>query len=316
MPPTAFASNIMPTRGDDNIMKSRFFHAGLAAALVVGTGLMLTVSVKSQTGAQASSVSTPRMPDGKPDLTGLWNGDRPTEFAPVASRLEVSEGNIITRLGASRRCGPTQFRCHENTNQNNDGEFTGRTDPNRPLYKPEYWDKVQELDYNTNFADPMFKCQPIGVPRMGPPTKIVQTANEVIFFFAGGVGAEHDYRLIPTDGRAHDPLAFPTYYGDAVGHWEGETLVVDIVSFNDITWLGPRGGYFHSHELHVTERLRREGNILHYQATVEDPKVLLEPWVQNARQVRLTTDPTATIDEGRPCHDYESGEIIVYRIRH
>ena len=297
-------------------MKRRFFHTGLAAALVVGTGLVLTVSAKSQTGAKPSSVATPRMPSGKPDLSGMWNGRErpgPEEFGDGFTQ-KVDEGTV-TRLFPSRRCAPTQFRCHENTNQNNDGEFSGRTDPNRPVYKPEYWDKVQGLDYNTNFVDPMFKCQPIGVPRMGPPTKIVQTANEVIFFFAGGVGAEHDYRLIPTDGRKHDPLAFPTYYGDAVGHWEGETLVVDIVSFNDITWLGPRGGYFHSHELHVTERLRREGNILHYQATVEDPKVLLEPWVQNARQVRLNTDPTATIQEGRACHDYDEA-IIVSRIRH
>ena len=46
-------------------------------------------------------------------------------------------------------------------------------DPNRPLYKPEFWDKVQDLDRNTNTLDPIFKCQPYGVPRMGPPTKMM-----------------------------------------------------------------------------------------------------------------------------------------------
>ncbi len=295
-------------------MKRRFFHTGLAVALVVGTGFMLTATVTSQSTAQAPSGATPRMPDGKPDLSGLWSGNLGDSGGGDGFTQIVDEGTV-TRLFPSRRCAPTQFRCHENTNQNNDGEFAGRTDPNRPLYKPEYWDKVQDLDYNTNFVDPMFKCQPLGVPRMGPPTKIVQTANEVIFFFAGGVGAEHDYRIIPTDGRAHDPLAFPTYYGDAVGHWEGDTLVVDIVSFNDITWLGPRGGYFHSHELHVTERFRRDGNTLHYQATADDPKVLLEPWTQNARELKLNTNPKAVIQEGRACHDYDEA-IIVSRIRH
>ena len=292
-------------------MKRRFLHASVAAALVVGAGLVLAASGESQK-ARSSAISTPRMPGGKPDLSGLWNG-RPGGVDGFTQKTE--ENGDVIRLFPSRRCGPTQFRCHENTNQNNDYELTARTGPNRPLYKPEYWDKVQELDYNTNFVDPMFKCQPLGVPRMGPPTKIVQTANEVIFFFAGGVGAEHDYRLIPTDGRKHDPLAFPTYYGDAVGHWEGETLVVDIVSFNDITWLGQVGGYFHSHELHVTERLRREGNTIHYQATVEDPKVLLEPWVQNARELTLNADAKDTIQEGRACHDYDEA-IIVSRIRH
>ena len=295
-------------------MKRQFFHASLAAAVIVGAGFLLTVSGQSQTAGKTSPVATPRMPDGKPDLSGIWSNALGNIGEGNGIQQAVEESNV-TRLVASRRCGPTQFRCHENTNQNNDGEFTGRTDTNRPLYKPEYWDKVQDLDYNTNFVDPMFKCQPLGVPRMGPPTKIVQTANEVIFFFAGGVGAEHDYRIIPTDGRPHDPLAFPTYYGDAVGHWEGDTLVVDIVSFNDITWLGPRGGYFHSHELHVTERFRRDGNTLHYQATADDPKVLLEPWTQNARELQLNTDPKAVIQEGRACHDYDEA-ITVSRIRH
>ncbi len=292
-------------------MKRRFFRASMAALLVVVAGFARTAAVESQT-TRSSGVSTPRMPDGRPDLSGLWNGRQ----GGVEGFIQKTEDNgDVTRLFPSRRCGPTQFRCHENTNQNNDYELTARTDPNRPLYKPEYWDKVQELDYNTNFVDPMFKCQPLGVPRMGPPAKIVQTANEVIFFFAGGVGAEHDYRIIPTDGRPHDPLAFPTYYGDAVGHWEGDTLVVDSVSFNDITWIAGVGGYFHSHEMHVTERFRRDGIALHYQATVDDPKVLLEPWTQNARELTLNTDPKAVIQEGRACHDYDEA-ITVSRIRH
>ena len=225
---------------------------------------------------------------------------------------QTEEDGDIVRLFPSRRCSPNQVGCRDNTNQANDGEFTGRTDPNRPLYRPEHWDKVQHLDYDTNFSDPMFRCYPEGVPRMGPPTKIVQTANEVIFLYAG---RDHDSRIIPIDGSGHDPDRFPGFYGDAVGHWEGDTLVVDAVGFNDITWLAGRGGYFHSYELRVVERFRRDGDTLHYEVTAEDPEVLLEPWVMNTRELRLNADPMVTLLERTPCRDYDEA-VAVSRIRH
>ena len=80
-----------------------------------------------------------------------------------------------------------------------------RADPNKPLYKPEFWEKVQKLDQNGNAEDPSFGCMPGGVPRMGPPAKIVQTPKELIFLYvspaAGGWG--DTYRVIPTDNRPH-----------------------------------------------------------------------------------------------------------------
>ena len=93
----------------------------------------------------------------------------------------------------SRRCDPTEkgtdgIGCFEKTNR--DCRWRVHrigVDANRPLYKPEYWDKVQDLDYNTNTKDPIFTCMPLGVPRMGPPTQIVQTAKYVIFFYSGRV---------------------------------------------------------------------------------------------------------------------------------
>jgi hypothetical protein len=296
-------------------MTRRLSYLGRAAALVAGATLLVG-AVGSRAQAQGTSVSTPTTPDGRPDLSGMWSGGGDGGGGGFTNKTEEN-GNIV-RLFPSRRCAPNQLGCRDNTNQSNDGEFTGRTDPNRPLYKPEYWDRVQELDYNLNFEDPQFKCLPLGVPRVGPPAKIVQLPHEVIFFYASN--ADHDYRIIPTDGRAHDPDAFPTFYGDSVGRWEGDTLVIDVVSRNDTTWLaggifGGGGGYFHSFDLHVIERLRREGNTLHYQATVEDPSVLLVPWVMNARQLRLNPNPKATIREGLPCKEYES-EIVVSRIRH
>src|ERR1700683_1865509 len=104
------------------------------------------------------------------------------------------------------------------------------------------------------------------------------------------------FRIIPTDGRGHDRVRAKdiSYFGDPVGRWDGDTLVVESVGFNDESWLD-RGGLFHSYDMKVTERLRREGNDLHYQATVDDPKVLLEPWVMSARELELNPDPKAYV---------------------
>src|SRR2546426_778992 len=84
----------------------------------------------------------------------------------------------------------------------------------------------------------------LGVPRMGAPTKILQTKDEVVFLYAQQGASPTDFRIIPTDGRAHDPIRSQDllFYGDSVGKWDGDTLVVDSVGFNDLTWMG-QGGY-------------------------------------------------------------------------
>jgi hypothetical protein len=284
-------------------MKHRYVQSGFRIALAVTAVLVFSLGTQAQKAAPA----TPHMSDGKPDLNGMWNGGGMRGGGDGGAK--VDEGDITTNV-ASRRCAPNQKGCNDQSNQTVDGEFTGRLEANRPIYKPEYWDKVQDLDRNTNTKDPLFQCQSLGVPRMGPPRKIVQTAKEVIFFYGG-----QDYRIIPTDGRKHDPVRAldVTYYGDAIGNWEGETLVVDSVGFNDITWLD-KGGYFHTDLMHVTERLRRDGNNLRYEVTVEDP-ALLQPWVMTPRDLKLNPDPTATIREGDPCRDYDQANMVS-RIRH
>jgi len=293
-------------------MEGRLLHASVGVVFVVGIGFALSMSLllAAQTAAQESRASTPRTTSGKPNLSGMWSPSG--GFVLDGFTNQTEEDGDIVRLFPSRRCAPNQIGCRDNTNQANDYEFIFRTDPNRPPYRPEHWDKVQQLDYDTNFSDPMFRCYPEGVPRIGPPHKIVQTANEVIFLYAG---RDHDSRIIPIDGRGHDPDAFPGFYGDAVGRWDGDTLVVDAVGFNDITWLASTGGYFHSYDLRVIERFRRDGDTLHYQVMVEDPEVLLKPWVMNARELRLNPDPKAALPERVPCRDYDEA-ITVSRIRH
>jgi hypothetical protein len=222
-----------------------------------------------------------------------------------------------------RRCGPTQSAdCSTTWNQTIDFEVEApsRYGPNRPLYKPEFWDKIQQLDMWTNKEDPVMTCQPLGIPRQGPPRRIYQTANDVTFVYgeyADGGGGYGEYRIIPTDGRKHDANeALQTkYMGYTVGHWEGDTLVLDSISFNDQTWLA-RGGFFHSDQMHVVEKFTRKGNQILYEVTVEDPEVLVEPWVMTPRTLRLNPSPNAgLIPERGNCEVYELKDITS-QIRH
>jgi len=241
---------------------------------------------------------------GKPDMTGSWN----------SAGMNWRYGN--------RRCGPTQVECTRAINQTMDFEFEApsRFGPNRPLYKPEHWDKVVELDMWTNKYDPVMTCQPLGLPRHGPPRRIVQSANDIIFFYgqyADGGGGQGEYRIIPTDGRKHDPQrAIETkYYGYTVGRWEGDTLVLDSIAFVDSTWLA-RGGFFHSDQMRVVEKLTRQGNEIKYEVTVEDPEVLVEPWVMTPRMLQLSANNDAgLLPERGNCEVYELDDITS-QIRH
>lgn len=253
------------------------------------------------------SARTPRL-GAHPDLRGNWSH---TDWI----------GNYMT--GGGRRCGPTQAGgCSRQVNQTEDFELYSPSrfgNLNRPVYKPEYWDKVQQLDMWTNKYDPVMTCQPLGVPREGPPRRIYQSDRDVTFLYYGGDagGGYGEYRVIPTDGRPHDPeSAYDiTYLGDTVGRWDGDTLVLDAVAFTDQTWFG-RGGFFHSDRMHVVERFTREGNVILYDVTVEDPEVLVEPWVLPTRILRPNPDPDAgLVRERGDCEIYEDAAVVT-QIRH
>jgi hypothetical protein len=254
------------------------------------------------------SAPTPRL-GNHPDLTGNWAH---TDWI----------GNYMT--GGGRRCGPTQEKgCNRSVNQTEDFELYSPSrfgQLNRPLYKPEYWDKVIELDQWTNKYDPVMTCQPLGVPRQGPPRRVYQTDNDVTFIYLGGDagGGYGEYRIIPTDNRKRDANAeFDiTYLGNSVGRWEGDTLVIDSTSFIDTTWLG-RGGLFHSDQMHVVEKFTRQGDALLYDVTVEDPEVLVEPWVLPTRVVRRNTNPNAgLLRERGNCETSFETDAAATQIRH
>ena len=104
---------------------------------------------------------------------------------------------------------------------------------------------------------------------------------------------------MPTDGRPHRSDANPSYFGDSVGRWDGDTLVVDVTNFVEDTWFGEKG-YFHSDAMRVTERFWRDGDNLVWQATVDDPKVLTEPWTIAPRMIKRSTQ---ALEESPPCRE-------------
>jgi hypothetical protein len=250
----------------------------------------------------AAAKPTPRAADGHPDLNGSWAAPQ----LPVSAHQD-SKGNFYIDAPADK--GGTAPQLDATIAE----QLQHLVDPNPPPYKPELLAKVKELASDKVHNDPQFHCKPAGVPRAGAPRQIVQTPKLTLLLYAIEDGPPGSYRLVPTDGRPHRTDVDPSYFGDSIGHWEGDTLVIDVTHFNDDTWLagipGSQGGsgYFHSEALHVVERLTRKGDTLRWEATVEDPNVLAKPWVMTPRTVILTD---TMLYEEPICEDRETGHIV------
>ena len=159
------------------------------------------------------------------------------------------------------------------------------------------------LDARESRNDPQAHCLPSGVPRVAPyPWRIVQTPTHVFFLFEANI---HSYRQIFTDGRAHPADPDPTWYGHSIGRWEGDTLVVDTVGFNDKFWFDRRG-HPHTEQLHTTERwTRKDFGHLDNQITIDDPGAYSRPF---------TTTYTATLQPGDEIMEYICNENNNYGV--
>jgi hypothetical protein len=271
-------------------MKRHFFVLVLLVPIAVVALYTAGTAVSGQEAQGAttaqSATATPRLPNGHPDLNGYWY----RRLAPMTMQRE-GESVIMVDAFATLR------QIH----------------PGTPKYKPEFAARVKELEKNQVYEDLTYICGPPGVPRIGPPQRIIQTEREVAILYDDLNGSF--FRVIPTDGRphrttraanvpGHKPLPIdPTPHGTSVGRWEGDTLVIDVRNLSADTWLGDNG-LFHTEDLRVIERLTRKGSTLTWQATVEDPAVLAEPWTLNART--LTLRPDDEIEEAAFCQDRDT----------
>jgi len=225
-----------------------------------------------------------------PDLSGVWS--YAIDRAPAALKKEVNGQVTIQKIDQSARHG--------------DASTAHGVQPStpRPTFKPEHLAKVKDLADHESRTDPVFYCGKPGVPRIGPPRKIVQLAKETIFLYEDISG--DPYRVIPTDGRPHRQYPNPSAYGDSVGRWDGDVFVVDVTGFSDDTWFG-EDGYFHTDAMHVIERIWRDGDNLVWQATVEEPNVLAKPWVMPARLLKPSTE---SLEESPKCVESDAAKLL------
>jgi hypothetical protein len=234
--------------------KARIRLVALAAMCAIAGGATLGAgAARAQAdAAQSSNEAVPRTVDGKPDLSGIW-------IATGALALMEGPDALRAALEADEAAG---YRKPENES---------------PPYKPAAEAKWQEYLDRQGIDDPMAQCLLTGVPRINfrpLPFEIVQLPERIIMLYE----IHHAFRIIPIDGRPHPDYIEPTYLGESVGHWEDDTLVVEVIGFNDDTWLVGTGTW-HSEELRVTERWTRiSRDTLAYEVTMEDPVVFTMPW--------------------------------------
>ena len=242
-------------------MKKRVMTAiSVGAAITLAAGLPMATGRAEQASARARNSSTeyqaPRASDGHADLNGIWQAantanwdiqDHPARQGPV------------TALGAA-------FSIPAGA-----GVVEGNDIP----YQPWALEKKKQNGSNWLTLDPEVKCYLPGVPRatyMPHPFQIVQTPNTILMAYEFA-SASRIVRMTKTEDA---PIDF--WMGWSRGHWEGDTLVVDVTGFNGQTWFD-RAGNFHSEALHVIERYRRTGpDHLWYEVTIEDPNVFTRPW--------------------------------------
>ena len=232
--------------------------------------------------AQHSGGDVPLLADGHPDLSGTWDNGSGIDFV-----RPQQIGESVCVVG----CPPAAAAAPPAANR------APPPRPSRPQYRSEFAARVADLAARQVEEDPVLRCMAPGVPRIGPPDKIVQRAGEVVFLYEDVSG--NFFRIVPTDGRPHPTDTEPSFLGDAVGHGEGETLVVETKNFNGETWLTDDGA-FHTQDLRVVERLRRTADTFEWATTVHDPAVLAAPWELQPRVARLTD---LEIVESPPCID-------------
>lgn len=211
----------------------------------------VTVTVAGTTPATAKTAAVPakrqipRMPDGKPDLSGVYNSAFPGTFFQGGPAMNVAGVPGPAETKPVLKAGAEKFKVVRGPNDA--GLSADCRPPGLPqsYYAPYQWQLVQSLD------------------------------KVVILYEYPNI-----FRVIPTHGGPHQAELDPTWMGDSIAHWEGDTLVIDVTGFNDKTELP--GGFRHTEALHVVERFRRIAyDKLEYTATIEDPNVFEKPWVVN-----------------------------------
>jgi hypothetical protein len=223
-------------------------------------------NIPTRAGPEAQQWKPPRTADGQVDVQGYW---RQTNNVTTYS-LERGEADRAVHIKITGQRAATGKPIVEPA----DGLI-----PYLPwaAQKFKYLVSVHEGPEKVVDLDPVARGFMEGVPRINLQTgfQILQMPNQVVFLYEYG----HHFRVVPLDGRPHLDSRVKLWMGDSRGHWEGNTLVIDVTNQNDQTWMDQVGA-FHGPDMHVTERWTFSGpDRLDYEATMTEPKVFARPWV-------------------------------------
>ena len=244
-------------------MRRARLAAAICAVAVAAAGSWLWPLLAQPAGAQstATAASLPRLPDGRPDLQGLWlksaGGFQGLFVGSLDGTNFAAPGGGGGRGRGARAGGPPPGPRYEYT----------------PEAEAERQDRLKR-----GYEDPEARCHLPGVPRALDqpaglyPVQIIQDEKYVALLHE----AMHDVRIIPTDNSPH-PKNYWAWDGDSRGRWEGDVFVVDVSNFNGRTWLDMAGNFVDENE-HVVERFRLvDRDTILYEATVTDPTVFVKP---------------------------------------
>ena len=248
----------------------RTTFTGVIAAVFTSAALTVLFHATAPVAGQTAAYRAPRTADGKPDMNGIWqamneaNYDLQAHMARPAMALRAGPyGPVpaapVLALGAVGAVPPGM------------GVVEGDEIP----YKPEALAKKKENQEKWLERDPEIKCYLPGVPRanyMPYPFQIFQSQSAIFFAYEYAGAVRNIYLKDP------GPAPIDSWMGQAVGKWEGETLVIENTGFNDSTWFD-RSGNHHSDKLKVVERFTRTSpDVITYEATIEDPVVFTKAW--------------------------------------
>jgi hypothetical protein len=245
--------------------------AGLMACLLA---LPLSISIWAQT----QNPNTLTAPAGSQQ----GNPPAPTDSRPGAPKPAWPPSGPTPRT-ADGKPDLSGAWAPNAISQNVDLVATGVQVPFQPWAEKVY----QQHKDTISKDDPEARCLPPGVPRMTTtpyPFRIVQTPALTIIVYEGGA---HIWRQIFTDGRPHSEDPNPSWLGESIGHWEGDTFVIDTVGQNGKTWLD-EAGLPTTESLHVIEKFRRpDFGHLEIENTIDDPKAYTKPWSFTTHPVML-----------------------------
>ena len=242
----------------------------------------------AETAAQAPAWAPPRTPQGHPDLQGYWDG------GPANASHSIEDGCCDAIHARMQSRGPERLGLPD---QLIIDPPNGRL-PYQPWAVEKRTGYLFDMETPTELEhiDPEDRCVLLGTPRSNyrGDLEIRQNAGYVVILYEWA----HAYRVIPTDGRQHVGEDIVLYNGDSRGHWDGDTLVVDVTNFNDLPWLDSHGS-FYSESLHVVERWRLvDADTIRYEATVEDPAVFTQPWTLAFTMGRIGDESYEFFEEG------------------